>query len=54
MVGKLYEVLAQPEAVELRQDLTPSRLARAEKSLKGSEKPLKFLEETEDLIPMGA
>lgn len=58
MVTKLYEVRAKPEAedTQLRtgsDTVSPSQSMKKKKMQKGSEKPLKFLEEAEDLVPAG-
>lgn len=57
MVTKLYEVRAKPEAEDTQlwtgsDTVSPSQSMK-KKMQKGSEKPLKFLEEAEDLVPAG-
>lgn len=57
MVTKLYEVRAKPEAedTQLRTGSDTVSPGQSMKKImqKGSEKPLKFLEEAEDLVPAG-
>lgn len=58
VVTKLYEVRAKPEAedTQLRtgsDTVSPGQSTKKKKMQKGSEKPLKFLEEAEDLVPAG-